>query len=234
MKKILSTTALLSAIIILASCGEKVYRATDFGILPGTGKDVTASVNQALEKIKTECNGRKARLIFEKGEYDFFPNKGNEREYYISNHDQDNPKQVAVAIEGMKNFTLDGSGADFYMNGRMLPVSMVGCEGCNIENLHIDTRIPQITQVEILENKADSGYITYRIAPYVKYKITDNRLVVGGTNWEFTPTWGIAFDGKTKHLVYRTSDIGVGANNVEEIEPYVIRARWKEDRKSVV
>ena len=230
MKKILSTTALLSAIIILASCGEKVYRATDFGILPGTGKDVTASVSQALEKIKTECNGRKARLVFEKGEYDFFPNKGNEREYYISNHDQDNPKQVAVAIEGMKNFTLDGSGADFYMNGRMLPVSMVGCEGCNIENLHIDTHIPQITQVEILENKADSGYITYRIAPYVKYKITDNRLVVGDTNWEFTPTWGIAFDGKTKHLVYRTSDIGVGANNVEEIEPYVIRARWKDAR----
>ena len=130
MKKILSTTALLSAIIILASCGEKVYHATDFGILPGTGKDVTASVNQALEKIKTECNGRKARLVFEKGEYDFFPNKGNEREYYISNHDQDNPKQVAVAIEGMKNFTLDGSGADFYMNGRMLPVSMESTSTC--------------------------------------------------------------------------------------------------------
>jgi hypothetical protein len=55
MKNILS---LLPAIILLASCGEKVYRASDFGILPNTGKDVTTSVNRTLEKIRTECDGR--------------------------------------------------------------------------------------------------------------------------------------------------------------------------------
>ena len=145
------------ALITLASCGvtEKVYYAKNFGILPGTGVDVTADVCSAIEQIKLERNGKRARLVFEKGDYDFFPGK-QLREYYISNHDQNNPKSVAVVLEKMKNFTLDGSGSSFHMNGRMLPLSMIDCDGCAVENLSIDTRVPQITQVEILENDVET------------------------------------------------------------------------------
>lgn len=216
---------------------EVVYRAADFGILPNTGKDVTKAIADAVATIKAERGGKPACLLLDAGDYDFFPENGNVREYYISNHDQDNPKSVAVALEGLSNFRLAGEGGDsinrtvnFYMNGRMLPVSMVGCRNCTLEGIAIDTRSPQITQVEILENDAEKGVITYRLAPYVQYKITDGRLVVYGSNWEITPSWGIAFDGKTKHLIYRTSDIGVGAYNVEEIAPRVIRAQWKDAR----
>ena len=230
LKKSIAVVTALFAMLFVVSCGEKVYNASDFGIVPGTGKDVTKAVAAAVESIAKECNGKAARLVFQAGEYDFFPSEANVREYYISNHDQANPKMVAVALEGLKNFTLDGGGADFYMNGRMLPISIIDCEGCSVENLHIDTRVPQITQVEIVENNPDSAVVVYRLAPYVNYKIVDRRLVVGGENWEFTPTWGIAFDGKTRHLVYRTSDIGVGANDVEEIEPYLLRARWRDAR----
>ena len=230
LKKSVAVVMALFAMLFVVSCGEKVYNASDFGIVPGTGKDVTKAVAAAVESIAKECNGKAARLVFQAGEYDFFPSEANVREYYISNHDQANPKMVAVALEGLKNFTLDGGGADFYMNGRMLPLSIIDCEGCTVENLHIDTRVPQITQVEIVENNPDSAVVVYRLAPYVNYKIVDRRLVVGGENWEFTPTWGIAFDGKTRHLVYRTSDIGVGANDVEEIEPYLLRARWRDAR----
>ena len=230
LKKSIAVVTALFAMLFVVSCGEKVYNASDFGIVPGTGKDVTKAVAATVESIAKECNGKAARLVFQAGEYDFFPSEANVREYYISNHDQANPKMVAVALEGLKNFTLDGGGADFYMNGRMLPISIIDCEGCSVENLHIDTRVPQITQVEIVENNPDSAVVVYRLAPYVNYKIVDRRLVVGGENWEFTPTWGIAFDGKTRHLVYRTSDIGVGANDVEEIEPYLLRARWRDAR----
>ncbi len=215
---------------MLSSCGPKVYHAADFGIVPNTGKDMSTAVAAALETIQKECNGQEATLIFKAGEYDFFPEGANKREYYISNHDQDNPKLVAVPLEGMKNFTLDGGGADFYMNGRMLPISIIQSENCTIKNLHIDTRVPQITQIEILENDSENGTITYRIAPYANYKIVDKRLVTFGENWELTPQAGIAFDGKTKHLVYQTSDIAVGVGNVEEIEPRVIRAVWKDSR----
>lgn len=225
-----------SLLLCLASCGnndsEKVYHAREFGIVPNTGEDMTQEVAQAIETIKAECGGKPAILLLEAGDYDFYPDSANVREYYVSNHDQDNPKRVAVALENVKNLTLKGEAgyANFRMNGRMLPVAMVGCENCALENIAVDTRVPQITQVEVLENDVENGYITYRIAPYVNYRIENGRLVVYGSNWEFVPCWGIDFDGDTKHIIYTTSDIGVGTSGVEEVEPRVIRAPWRDHR----
>lgn len=234
MRKMLFTALAGVAFMLLSCSGEKVYRASDFGIVPNTGKDMTAEIAKAIETIKVERGGKPAVLFFAAGEYDFYPDSANVREYYISNHDQDNPKRVAVALEGVKNLTLRGEScgrrADFYMNGRMLPISMVDCENCKLQFVDVDTRSPQITQVEVLENDVENGVITYRIAPYVKYRIDNGRLVVYGSNWEFVPCWGIAFDGHTRHIVYTTSDIGVGTSNVEEVEPYLIRAPWRDAR----
>ena len=235
MKKIFFLVVTFS--FLLLSCGEKVYYASDFGIVPDTGEDMTAEVAAAIAHIKAERGGKPATLLFKGGDYDFYPDSANVREYYISNHDQQNPKRVAVVLEGVKNLTLKGDAkepgarrADFYMNGRMLPVAMVGCENCSLESIGIDTRAPQITQVEVLENDTDAGYITYRIAPYVNYRIDNGNLVAYGSNWEFVPCWGIAFDGATRHVVYNTSDIGVGTRNVVELEPRVIRAPWRDAR----
>ena len=223
----------------LLSCGNtKYYYGSDFGIVPGTGEDMTEEFAKAFETIKAECKGEvKAELLVDCGEYDFYPDSALVREYYVSNHDQDNPKRVALALEGMKNFTLKGKATgdgsalvDLMMNGRMLPVAMIECQDCKLENVGVDTRVPQITQVEVLENDAENGLITYRIAPYVNYRVDNGRLVVSGSNWEFVPSWGIAFEGDTKRIIYTTSDIGVGTSGVEEIEPYVIRAPWRDAR----
>ena len=234
MTRILFGMALISSLL---SCGNtKYYYGSDFGIVPGTGEDMTEEFAKAFETIKAECKGEvKAELVVDCGEYDFYPDSALVREYYVSNHDQDNPKRVAIALEGMKNFTLKGrpihSGSNcvnLMMNGRMLPVAMVECENCKLEDIGVDTRVPQITQVEVLENA--NGYMTYRIAPYVNYRIDNGRLVVFGSNWEFVPCWGIAFEGDTKRIIYTTSDIGVGTSGVEEVEPRVIRAPWNDAR----
>ena len=229
----------MALISSLLSCGNtKYYYGSDFGIVPGTGEDMTEEFAKAFETIKAECKGEvKAELLVDCGEYDFYPDSALVREYYVSNHDQDNPKRVALALEGMKNFTLKGKSTgdgsalvDLMMNGRMLPVAMIECQDCKLENVGVDTRVPQITQVEVLENDAENGLITYRIAPYVNYRVDNGRLVVSGSNWEFVPSWGIAFEGDTKRIIYTTSDIGVGTSGVEEIEPYVIRAPWRDAR----
>ena len=234
--RILLGMALVSSLL---SCGNtKYYYGSDFGIVPGTGEDMTEEFAKAFETIKAECKGEvKAELIVDCGEYDFYPDSALVREYYVSNHDQDNPKRVALALEGMKNFTLKGKATgdgsalvDLMMNGRMLPVAMIECQDCKLENVGVDTRVPQITQVEVLENDVENGLITYRIAPYVNYRVDNGRLVVYGSNWAFVPSWGIAFEGDTKRIIYTTSDIGVGTSGVEEIEPYVIRAPWRDAR----
>ena len=230
--------AFIFAVMMLAACGadgEKLYRASDFGIVPNTGKDMTKAVAHAIETIKKECAGKPAQLLFEGGEYDIYPEDANVREYYISNHDQDNPKLVALALEGVKNLTITGKGllenpARFLMNGRMLPIAMIDCENCKIEGVTVDTRVPQITQVEVIENDTEKGVITYRVAPYANYRIVDGRFVTYGSNWDMVPCAGIAFEGDSKRLVYRTSDIGVGVTDVVEIAPRVIRAPWNDNR----
>ena len=230
--------AFIFAVMMLAACGAdgaKLYRASDFGIVPNTGKDMTKAVAHAIETIKKECAGKPAQLLFEGGEYDFYPEDANVREYYISNHDQDNPKLVALALEGVKNLTITGKGllenpARFLMNGRMLPIAMIDCENCKIEGVTVDTRVPQITQVEVIENDTEKGVITYRVAPYANYRIVDGRFVTYGSNWDMVPCAGIAFEGDSKRLVYRTSDIGVGVTDVVEIAPRVIRAPWNDNR----
>lgn len=237
MRNILFTVCISIVMSLLSCTGEKVYHASDFGIVPNTGEDMTAEFADAIATIKAERAGKPAVLLLEGGEYDFFPDSANVREYYISNHDQDNPKRVAIALEGMKNFTIKGNAcgmdsrrADLMMNGRMLPVAMIGCENCALDFVGIDTRAPQITQVEVVENDTEAGFITYRIAPYVNYRIVDGRLVTYGNNWEITPQAGIAFDGVTRHLVYQTSDIWVGVHGVTEIEPGLVRAPWRDAR----
>lgn len=226
----LIVSILLCAPLFVFAQRGKVYNAADYGILPGTGEDMTAKIAALLDGIKEERDGKAAVLRFSAGEYDFYPDKAIERELYISNHDQDNPKSVALLLEGCENLTVDGGGAIFYMNGRMLPLVMLDCEDCTVKNLSIDTRVPQITQVEVLENDTENKQITYRIAPYANYRIDNGRLLVYGSNWELQPQAGIAFEPDTKRLVYRTSDIAVGVTGVEEISPRVIRAPWDDAR----
>ena len=227
--KYLGLWALLCGLLVGCSGRERVFYARDFGVLPDTGMDYAAEIAVAVEHIRQECAGAPSRLIFEAGSYDFYPDR-IVRELYISNHDQHNPKHIGILLEGLQNFTLDGAGADFYVNGRMLPIVMQDCENCRLENFSVDSRIPQITQVKILENDPEQGTMVYELAPYVQYEVVNNQLVVRGENWQLTPTWGIAFDPQTYHLVYRTSDIWVGATQVEEIRPRVLKAQWRDAR----
>lgn len=229
---------ILLAALLVSSCSEKVFHGEDFGIFPNTGEDYSQEFVHAFNTIRSTAKNRPTRLVLAKGSYDFYPNRLT-RELYISNHDQHNPKHLGILLEDMQHFTLDGNGSDFYMHGRMLPIALIGCQDCQIENLSIDTPIPQITQIEILENDSQRGLITYRLEDYVRYRIVDGRLVVGDApdpslpeagSWHLTPTAGIAFEPETKHIVYRTSDIAVGCYPVEEIAPRVIQAQWKDAR----
>ncbi len=223
--------AIFISVVTISCSNNGIYKLSDYGIYPNTGEDITEKLSEVLEIIREEQGGKTATLIFDAGDYDFYPKTAIEKEYYISNHDQDNPKKVAMVIDNMSNLTIDGQGANFYMNGRMLPIAMVNCENCTIKNLSIDTRIPQITQITVVENNIQEGTIIYRLASNTKYKIDeDKRLITYGDNWEVHPIAGIAFDGNTKHIVYQTSDISVGTDNVEEIEPYLIKAPWKNEK----
>lgn len=226
----------LLIILLLASCYQmqastkpKVYDLTQYGVKPNTGENMSAMINDIIKKIVTEAGQETTVIIkFKKGRYDFHSKNALKKEYYISNHDQDNPKTVGIALEHYKNLTLDGQGSDFIFHGRMLPISVINNENLILKNIHIDFEQPQICQVKIIENDSIAGTITYQTAPWVTYSIKDSVFYNTGEDWEMRPTAGIAFEEKTKHIVYNTSDIGVGTSRVAAIGKGLIKAyKWK-------
>lgn len=225
----LSMVLLCSAFSLSA---QKVYDLSDYGLRPNSKKNASPIVQKVIARIQAECtNGEPVILRFAEGRYHFHEKGSTVREYYISNHDQDNPKKVGLALEDLKNLTLDGQGAEFVFHGRMLPVSLLRSENCTLKNFRIDFANPHIAQVKVIENDPQQG-IVFEPAPWVDYRITkDSVFEAYGEGWKLQHAWGIAFEGATKHLVYNTSDIACPTKGAREIAPRRILApSWKDQR----
>lgn len=230
--KLLSVLSLSLVLSCTTLSAQKVYEISAFGLKANSSKNASPVLQKALAKIKAEYKeGEKVILRFPEGRYEFHEKGAAVREYYISNHDQTNPKKVGIALEDMKNLTLDGQGSEFVFHGRMLPVSLLRSENCLLKNFSIDFENPHIAQVKIVENDPKDG-IVFEPAPWVDYRIAkDSIFEAYGEGWTMRHSWGIAFDGDTKHLVYNTSDIGCPTKGASEVAPRRIHAPgWKDAR----
>lgn len=230
--KTLLVILLLSTVAIMNAQNLKVYDMSSFGLKPDTKKNASPVLQKALQKIKSEYKeGDSVVIRFAEGQYNFYEKGAAIREYYISNHDQDNPKKVGIALEGMKNLTLDGNGAQFIFHGRMLPVSLLHSTNCSLKNFSIDFAIPHIAQIKIVESNPETG-ITFEPAPWVNYRITkDSIFETYGEGWTVRPGWGVVFDGETRHLVYNTGDLSCNTKGACEVSPRRINVPlWKENR----
>lgn len=230
--KLLSVLSLSLVLSCTTLSAQKVYEISAFGLKANSSKNASPVLQKALAKIKAEYKeGEKVILRFPEGRYEFHEKGAAVREYYISNHDQTNPKKVGIALEDMKNLTLDGQGSEFVFHGRMLPVSLLRSENCLLKNFSIDFENPHIAQVKIVENDPQDG-IVFEPAPWVDYRIAkDSIFEAYGEGWTMRHSWGMAFDGDTKHLVYNTSDIGCPTKGASEVAPRRIHAPgWKDAR----
>lgn len=216
----------------LFSCSKSTHDLSEYGLNPNTGADSSPLFKNAIEELQQKIDTHKITLIkLAPGRYDFYPDNAAVREYYISNHDQDNPKQVGIPFENMKNIIFDGQGAELIFHGRMLPISLLHSENVTLKNFHIDFENPHISQVEILENDTAAGIITFKVAPWVKYEIRDSAFTAFGEGWEHIPKYGIAFEELTKRVVYQTGDIQLGTERVIELSPHIIKSLdWKDAR----
>ena len=226
--KLLSVLSLSLVLSCTTLSAQKVYEISAFGLKANSSKNASPVLQKALAKIK---EGEKVILRFPEGRYEFHEKGAAVREYYISNHDQTNPKKVGIALEDMKNLTLDGQGSEFVFHGRMLPVSLLRSENCLLKNFSIDFENPHIAQVKIVENDPQDGII-FEPDSWVDYRIAkDSIFEAYGEGWTMRHSWGIAFDGDTKHLVYNTSDIGCPTKGASEVAPRRIHAPgWKDAR----
>lgn len=214
------------------SAKERVYDLAKLGLKADSKRNASPVLRKVIDKIKAECAPTDSVVLrFAPGRYEFHEKGASQREYYISNHDQVNPKKVGLALEGFHHLTLDGQGAELVFHGRMLPLALVNSAHCTLQNFRIDFAHPHIAQIKVVENSPVDG-LTFEVAPWVNYRITkDSVFETYGEGWTARQGVGIAFEEKTKHLVYQTSDLYYSTKGVEEVSPRVLNApAWKNER----
>lgn len=232
MKKhaVLIFVLIISQLSILAK--TRVYEMSQFGLKPNSSENASPLIKKAIETIKAEASPHDKIVIqFANGRYDFHEEGSFVREYYISNHDQTNPKKVGIALEDMNNVTIEGKGAQFVFHGRMIPIAILRSTNCTLKDCSIDFENPHIAQVQIKENDPVNG-ITFEVAPWVKYRINEKgNFEAYGEGWKSQYGTGIAFEEKTKRLVYGTSDLSFTTQGVKEVAPRTLLApQWKDKR----
>lgn len=230
--------ALLAMLAFFSSCstgnnaGEVVIPLAKYGIRPDTGEDMSTRLRKVIEEIRAEYDTTKT-LVFclDSGRYDFFPDSADRKTYYISNHDQPNPKRVGIALENLRHIVLDGQGSELVFHGEMLPLSLVGSEDCGLRNFHIDFEQPHIGQARVVSNDTSRHEIVLEMEPWVDYSIEKEHLFIDGEGWRKMPRSCIAFEPGTRRLVYRTSDVGVPLRGVKADEGRRIRyTEWNNPR----
>ena len=195
-------------------------------------KDNASRLNEILSSIKSDVDDcDKVIIKFKKARYDFYPHDAQQREYYVSNHDQNQPKIVGICLEEWNNLTIDGNGSEFVFHGQMLPLAVVNSNNIFLKNFSIDFENPHIAQVEVLNN-ADNEGITFRVEPWVNYRINENGLFeTYGEGWKYQQYTGIAFEKESRHIVYQTSDLWIDTKDVKEVGERQLHApNWKDKR----
>ena len=200
-------------------------------------------LHDIINKVRSEVDDNSKVLIkFKKDRYDFYPADAQQREYYVSNHDQNQPKKVGICIEDWNNITIDGGGSDFIFHGQMLPLAIVNSSNVTLRNFSIDFENPHIAQVEIIENKGDNGMI-FLAEPWVEYRINEKgyfetfeQLTMNNEQftideWKYSQYTGIAFEKENRHIVYNTSDLWIDTKDVKDLgERKLYAPNWKDVR----
>ena len=195
-------------------------------------KDNASRLNEILAMIKSSVDEDDEVVVkFKKARYDFYPNDVMQREYYVSNHDQGQPKVLGICLEQWDNLTLDGKGSEFVFHGQMLPIAIVNSSNVTLKNFSIDFENPHIAQVEVINNDENEG-ITFRVEPWVNYRINEDGVFeTYGDGWRYQQYTGIAFEKESRHIVYQTSDLWIDTKQVQEVGDRLLHApNWKDKR----
>ena len=194
---------------------------SDFGANADTREDASIAARRLIAQLQSKQDRAHTTILFPKGRYDFYPDSAFVREYYISNHDQDNPKKVGFALENLRNVTIDGQGSEFVFHGRMIPVALLNSENITLKNFSIDFEIPALRQLRVLEVNKENDEIIAEIYPSNHYRIDDEKLIILGETYELRPETAMSFR-EDKRLTYLRRDLSFNPQSVSEKSPNIL------------
>lgn len=180
-------------------------RVADYGIYPDKKDPLnTLRLRSLLDSFRRRGN---VEIIFDRGEYHFYPDFAREEVLYISNHDEDALKRIAFDLTGFSNLKLRGEGSDFVFHTELLGFHIHQCEHVSLEGFTMDYDRPAYSEAVILEVKEDRMKLFIDKEKY-PYKIAHHRIFFEGENFQYEiPHW-IEFDSARCAPVYEGTELG--------------------------
>ncbi|MBB6732201.1 right-handed parallel beta-helix repeat-containing protein [Cohnella zeiphila] len=196
----------------------------EFGLRGGEERvDATLAVVRALDACRN--SRERTELIFAEGRYDFHPERATEFAPSITNHDQGGTRKTGFPLTCLRDFVLDGQGAEFVFHGPMIPFWLERSSDISLRNFTVDWDRPMFEQ-GIVTEATDTSF-DFRLPPDVPYEMRDDGLYFefGGRR---LPVWGLHdIDPVRKTHAYGSGDRLSWSSfrklKLQEIEPGLIR-----------
>ncbi len=206
-------------------------RINQLRLAPGDRVEIVApgSFDQTLALAGAGTAEAPVEVRFAPGRYDFHPTHAYREAYQISNTNSvpDGLKAVGILLAGAKHVHVSGPGATLVYRGKMIEVCIDGCENISLTGLTFDYRRPTVSEFKV--TALGDGFAELEIHKDSSYAIKDGTLTWLGEGWSEITGLAQELDPATGDLRRRRDPL-LGLN-LEELGPFLIRARGKTDMK---
>ena len=106
-------------------------------LVPNGTEDMTKQFLDALRELNAQGGGE---LRLASGDYHFM--SPVRRDWYVSNHDNDLPRDVFLPLEDMTNVTISSSRAEFVFHGNGIALGVTGSRNVALKGIGVDYSRP--------------------------------------------------------------------------------------------
>lgn len=225
-----------SVISATAESDTTIIYLKDFGLEKTRKKDCVKIINNALKNV---LGTNPKKLIFQRGEYHFYPEHTQQRYYFESNTTDENPRKCAFLFEGISNLIIEGNGSTLIFHEQMQPFTFGNCENVVLKDINIDWDQPLIAQGEVIkvtDENIELG-INLKESPY---RIEEGKLFFNaGKNKKNRWKGTMEFDRDGRFVAANTGDSGCLGRGWQEyisesIIPGVVRIYYPFLRKPAI
>ena len=185
-------------------------------IAPQGTADMTGAVMDAVDAARAAGGGE---IRFAKGAYHF--RSPSRMRFFVSNHDNPDPRNVFVPLTNVTDVALVSGGADFVFHGEGVGLMLSDARNVTVRGIRLDYAVPFFTEARFM--RYDGGCPVVRTAPpQFALAVEDGRLVSVGDRWKGKPRLAGVFSGKSgvfggwRWFDGKATDLGGGVFRIED------------------